>query len=221
MTARVGILGGSFDPIHVGHLRSGEEVAETLDLARLYFIPAHQPPHKPERRLAPDADRLAMIDLAIADNPRFRSSAIELERRGVSYSVHTLEAFRAIEPHAELFFVLGIDAYRDIQTWKDVERIFELASVVVTSRPPHGAEPTIAHLPVAARESFCYDPLTLSYRHRTGTSLHFLPITGLDVSATEIRERVRLGRSIRYLVTPPVERYVRDHRLYRSGEPIG
>jgi len=218
---KVGILGGSFDPIHYGHLRSGEEVAETVGLDRVEFVPAHQPPHKPGRTLADDRDRLAMVELAIADNPRFRASPIEIERRGVSYSVDTLATFRAREPGASFTFIMGIDAFRDMHTWKDVEHFFELASVVVTSRPPLAAETSIEHLPVAAREAFCYDPGTLSYRHRTGTRLSFLPITGIDVSATLIRERVRLGRSIRYLVPPSVERYVREHELYRSGDPIG
>lgn len=218
MARRLGILGGSFDPIHVGHLRSAEEVRETLGLDLVYFVPTHEPPHKPQRQLASGRDRLAMAERAIADNPAFRVSAIEIERGGISYSVDTLAAFAARESDATLFFVLGIDAFREMQTWKDVARVFELASVVVTSRPPHAVEPSIEHLPVAARKAFCYDPDTLSFRHRTGTTLQFLPITGIDVSATDIRERARRGSSIRYLVPPSVERYVRQHRLYRSGE---
>ncbi|MBI2962213.1 MAG: nicotinate-nucleotide adenylyltransferase [Deltaproteobacteria bacterium] len=218
MARRLGILGGSFDPIHLGHLRSAEEVRETLALDLVYFVPAHEPPHKPQRQLASGRDRLAMAERAIADNPAFRVSAIEIERGGVSYSVDTLAAFAARESDATLFFVLGIDAFREMQTWKDVVRVFELANVAVTSRPPHAAEPSIEHLPVAAREAFCYDPATLSFRHRTGTTLQFLPITGIDVSATAVRERARRGSSIRYLVPSSVERYVREHRLYRSGE---
>jgi nicotinate-nucleotide adenylyltransferase len=218
---RVGVFGGSFDPVHYGHLRSAEEVREALELDRVELVPAHQPPHKPDRRLAEDHHRLAMVELAIADNPSFRACALEIERAGVSYSVDTLEALHAREPAAQLHFILGIDAFRDIHTWKEVERIFEIASVVVTSRPPLPADASLAHLPVAAREAFCYDPHTLSHRHRSGTSLRFLPITGIDVSATAIRERVRLGRSIRYLVPPAVERYVEAHQLYRSGDTIG
>lgn len=218
MAPRLGILGGSFDPIHFGHLRSAEEVREALELDRVYFVPAHEPPHKPQRRLAGGRDRLAMVEQAISDNPAFRVSAIEIERGGISYSVDTLEAFAERERGAVLYFVLGIDAFREIQTWKDVARMFELANMVVTSRPPLAAAPSIEHLPVAAREAFCYDPITLSFRHRTDTTLQFLPITGIDVSATGIRERARRGLSIRYLVPPSVERYVREHRLYRSGE---
>jgi nicotinate-nucleotide adenylyltransferase len=221
VAARVGILGGSFDPIHIGHLRSAEEVREALALHRVYFVPAREPPHKPLRRLAAGEDRLAMVERAIAANPAFRVTALELERSGPSYSVDTLEAFRALEPAADLFFIVGIDTFAEIHTWKNVERLFELASFVVTDRPPSVAERSIEHLPVAAREAFCYDPATLSYRHRSGTRLQFLSITGIDVSATAVRERVRQGRSIRYLVTPDVERYISERNLYAAGESIG
>jgi nicotinate-nucleotide adenylyltransferase len=219
MARRLGILGGSFDPVHLGHLRSAEEVREALSLERVYFVPAYQPPHKPQRRLADGRDRLAMLELAVADNPAFRASGVEIDRGGTSYSVDTLRSFTAGEPGASLFLIVGMDAYREMQTWKDAARIFELASVVVTSRPPDAARPSIEHLPVAAREAFCYDPSTLSYRHRIGTSLYFLPITGIDVSATAVRERVRQGRSIRYLVPSAVERLIAERGLYRDGEP--
>lgn len=221
MAARVGILGGSFDPIHFGHLRSAEEVREALALEHVYFVPANRPPHKPGRTLAPAADRLAMVERAIAGNPGFRASAIELERGETSYSVDTLEAFAAALPGAEVHFIVGIDAFREIDTWKDVARLFELASFVVTDRPPNVIDRSIEQLPVAAREAFCYDPATLSYRHRSGTLLQFLPITRIDISATAVRERARLGESIRYLVPPEVERYIRDRQLYASGESIG
>ena len=221
MGARVGILGGSFDPVHLGHLRSAEEVREGVGLDRVYFVPAREPPHKPQRRLAAAEDRLAMVERAIAGNPHFRATALELQRSGPSYSVDTLEAFATVEPGAELFSIVGIDTFDEIHTWKHVERLFELASFVVTDRPPSVAERSIAHLPVAAQQAFCYDPATLSYRHRSGTRLQFLTITHIDVSATAVRDRVRHGRSIRYLVTPDVERYIHDRGLYASGESIG
>lgn len=218
--SRLAILGGSFDPIHFGHLRSAEEVSEALGLERVTFVPAGRPPHKPNRDLAPPRDRLAMIELAIADNPRFAASSVEIDRGGISYFVDTLETFVRGEPRAEWFFIVGIDAFREMHTWKDLPRALELASLVVTSRPPHDVERSIAHLPVAAREAFCYDPSTLSFRHTTGTSLQFLSITGLDVSATAVREHARLGHSIRYLVPAAVERHLRESRLYSEGVTI-
>ncbi len=215
MPQRLGILGGSFDPIHLGHLRSAEEVREALSLDRVYFVPANRPPHKPERRLAEGGARLAMLEIAIAGNPAFRASPVELERGGTSYSIDTLQSFATTEPGALLFFIVGIDTFREMNTWKDVARLFEAASVVVTSRPPNAVERSIQHLPVAAQEAFCYDSSTLSYRHRSGTRLSFLSITGIDVSATDIRERVHRGQSIRYLVPADVERYIQQHGLYR------
>jgi len=220
---KIGVLGGSFDPIHFGHLRSAEEVREACTLDRVYFVPAANPPQKPERQLADGRARLAMVELAIAGNPFFRASSMEIDRGGVSYSVDTLASFSAIEPGAALFFIVGIDAFRDMQTWRDTERIFELASLVVTSRPPAAADTSIAHLPVAARESFCYDPSTLSHRHRSGNVIRFLPITGIDVSATAIRRRACHGQSIRYLVPPAVEHFIAEHGLYlqHSGDFTG
>jgi nicotinate-nucleotide adenylyltransferase len=215
MPQRLGILGGSFDPIHLGHLRSAEEVREALTLDRVYFVPANHPPHKPERRLAEGGARLAMLEIAIAGNPAFRASPVELERGGTSYSIDTLQSFATTEPGALLFFIVGIDTFREIHTWKDVARLFEAASVVVTSRPPNAVERSIQHLPVAAQEAFCYDSATLSYRHRSGTRLCFLSIAGIDVSATDIRERAHRGQSIRYLVPADVERYIQQHGLYR------
>jgi nicotinate-nucleotide adenylyltransferase len=215
MPQRLGILGGSFDPVHVGHLRSAEEVREAIALDRVYFVPANQPPHKPGRRLAEGRARLAMVEIAIAGNPAFRASDVELNRGGTSYSIDTVQSFATTEPGALLFFIVGIDTFREMHTWKDTARLFELANVVVTSRPPNAIDPSIEHLPVAAQEAFCYDPITLSYRHRSGTRLCFLPITGIDVSATAIRERSHRGQSIRYLVPQDVERYIREHGLYR------
>ncbi len=217
---RVALLGGSFDPIHLGHLRSAEEVREALGLARVTFVPTGDPPHKPDRLLAPAEHRLAMVKLAIAGNPRFAASAVEIERGGVSYFVDTLEMLVGADPDAEWFFIVGMDAFRDMHTWRNLPRTFELASLVVTSRPPHPAEPSIEHLPVAAREAFCYDPATLSFRHRTGTSLRFLRITGLDISATAVREHARRGLSNRYLLPSAVEQYLCQNQLYRDGDTI-
>ena len=162
-----------------------------------------------------------MVELAIAGNPAFYASSVEIDRGGVSYSIDTVETLTTIERGKELFFIVGIDAFGEMQTWKDAARLFSLANVVVTNRPPRATDTSIEHLPVAAREAFCYDPRTLSYRHRSGTRLHFHPITALDISATALRERVRRDQSIRYLVPPGVEQYIREHGLYRSGESIG
>ena len=218
---RIGVFGGSFDPIHLGHLRAAEEVREALDLDRVLFVPAANPPHKPTRRLADGPHRLEMVRLAIADQPAFDVSELELERGGVSYSVDTLEELRRRNQGASLFFLVGLDAFREIHLWHEAVRLFELASVVVVRRPPAPLDESLDHLPIAARGAFCYDPGTRSHRHRSGTSLIFLSITGLDVSATFIRAALREGRSIRYLVPLAVERFVTENDLYSSEGRIG
>ena len=220
MARRTGVFGGSFDPIHWGHLRAAEEAREALGLATVWFVPAAVPPHKTGRALAAGTDRLRMVELAVADNEAFRASALELERGGTSYSVDTLADLRTLEPDSEIFFLVGDDAFREIHTWRDCERLFEIAHVVVLRRPPLELDPSIAHLPVAAREAFCYDAGTRTYRHRSGTTLQFLPITAIDISSTSIRRRLRERRSIRYLVPTEIERYLAERRLYQSrGTP--
>jgi nicotinate-nucleotide adenylyltransferase len=215
---RIGVFGGSFDPIHVGHLRAAEEVREALGLDRILFVPAANPPHKPGRELANGADRLEMIRLAIAGYAAFEVSPLELERGGISYSVDTLAELRPRGERDSLYFLVGVDAFREIHLWKDVTHLFELTNVVVVRRPPAPIDESMEHLPIAAREAFCYDPSTRSHRHRSGTSLSFLSITGLDVSATTIRTLRREGRSIRYLVPSTVERFIEERRLYSSQD---
>ncbi|MGH7860520.1 MAG: nicotinate-nucleotide adenylyltransferase [Candidatus Binatia bacterium] len=208
----IGVFGGSFDPIHFGHLRAAEEVREALVLEGVVFVPAANPPHKTDVRLVDGALRLRMVELAIADHPRFSASPLEIERGGTSYSVDTLAAMR--KPDVSLHFIVGFDAFREIHTWRESERMFEIASVVVISRPPDDLDHSIGHLPVAARKRFCYDSDTQSYRHESGTVLRFLQITAIGISATAIRRRLRDGRSVRYMIPAAVERFVRERRLY-------
>ena len=212
--ARIGVFGGTFDPIHIGHLRSAEEAREQLGLASVLFIPAADPPHK-NRRLTPAVHRLAMTRLATARHPAFRVSTIEIERGGRSYTVDTLRGLRERLPAGtRLTLLLGLDAFRDIGTWKDYRTLFTLADLAVWSRPPHDIRAPLGLLPVAARRDFCYVRNDKTLRHRTGTHIRFVTVTALDVSASDIRLRLQRGRSIRYLVPSSVERYLSRHRLY-------
>lgn len=211
---RIGILGGTFNPVHLGHLRSAEEVRERQALDQILFIPSAMPPHKRGDGLVAAAHRLAMVKLAIAGNPSFRASTIEILRRGRSYSVDTLRLLRTRMPNAEFAFIMGIDAFREITTWKDYATIFALCNVIVTSRPPIEETALRAALPVAVRRQFCYRGLQFELEHRTGNRVIFERITGLDISASAIRRRLSRGSSIRYLVPPSVERYIARHRLY-------
>lgn len=210
---RIGVFGGTFDPIHIGHLRCAEEAREQLGLDRVLFVPAADPPHK-DSVVTPAAHRLAMVRLATAGNPAFRASAIEIERSGRSYTVDTLRALRANLPAGcTLTLLLGIDAFREIGTWRDYRTLFTLADIAVWTRPPHRGGSFRALLPVAARGEFCYGPARNVLRHQTGNEIHFLTVTALDVSASAIRLRLARGLSVRYLVPPAVQRYLARAQL--------
>lgn len=211
---RIGVFGGTFNPVHLGHLRSAEEVAERQRLDQVLFVPSGSPPHKSWRGIAPASHRAEMVRLAIAGNPRFRLSTIEVERRGRSYSIDTLLALGSAMPHADLTFIMGLDAFREIATWKSYRRLFELCDIIVTSRASARPPRLRALLPVAARGDFWYLPGATTLRHRTGHLVTFQQLTNLDVSASAIRERIERGDSVRYLVPAAVRRYVLHHRLY-------
>jgi nicotinate-nucleotide adenylyltransferase len=214
---RLGIFGGTFDPVHIAHLRCAEEARETLALDRVLFIPAATPPHKRHRPVAPAQHRLAMLRLAIAGNRAFRVSAMELERSGPSYSVDTLRRLRAELPaRADLVFLLGLDAFREIHTWKEHRALFGLADFAIFARPGYRLRSLRALLPVASRSEFCYGRTRLTLEHKSGSQVRFLDLTALDISASAIRKRVARAQSVRYLVPLPVERYIARHRLYRG-----
>lgn len=187
---RIGVLGGSFNPVHYGHLRLAEEAREHLQLDRVLFIPAGLRPHKPQRGLIEGRHRLAMVRLAIRRQPAFEASDIELRRPGPSYTVDTLEALRRRRRRrARLFFLSGADTLQELRTWRDPDRVLALCTFVVATRPGY-----------ALRVK----------RHGMTT----LPVTRLAISASDIRRRVAGGRSIRYLVPAAVAAYIARHRLY-------
>jgi nicotinate-nucleotide adenylyltransferase len=211
---RIGIFGGTFNPIHYGHLRSAEDVREAFLLDRVYFVPAAWPPHKSTEAIISAEHRLKMVELAVADHPCFRASPVELERRGPSYSIDTIRYFLATLQPDLLVFILGIDAFRDIDSWKEYETIPALCDLVVTTRP--GEEtPTLERLlPVALKDAFWYDFSQHMHRHVSGHRLTFHHITGLSLASSTIRALIRQRRSIRYLVPAAVEDYIHSHQLY-------
>ena len=160
-----------------------------------------------------------MVRLAIAGNPRFGVSAVELSRPGKSYSVDTVRYFVKKESaNNSLFFILGLDAFREIGSWKNVEEIFPLCHLIVTSRPGSGDSLSLRTIPVAVRRGFCYDPRKQFFRHTSGTRLYFSKLTDLGISASEIRKRLTKGKSIRYLVPFEVETYIGKKALYRGPQ---
>jgi nicotinate-nucleotide adenylyltransferase len=216
---KIGLFGGTFDPIHWGHLRSAEEVREAFRLDRVLFIPAAEPPHKKRKPGTSGQNRLELVRLAIANNPSFGLSSVELSRPGKSYTIDTLRYFRQTRsPKDSLYFILGLDAFREIGTWKDCRKIFPLCHFIVTSRPGCEALMSLEGMPVAVRKPFCYDFKKKVYRHESGSLIYFFKLTDIAISASEIRRRLRQGKSIRYLVPPEVERCIKKRGLYRRRQ---
>jgi nicotinate-nucleotide adenylyltransferase len=214
---RIGLFGGTFDPIHWGHLRSAEEVSETFDLDRVLFIPASIPPHKQGQTTTPARHRLAMVRLAVARNPRFKVSTVEISRPGVSYSIDTVRYFVQKRRKGDsLYFIVGLDAFREIGSWKDFADIFPLCDFIVTSRPGSKDSDPLRGTGVAVKKLFCYDPKEKNYRHKSGTRVFFIRLTDIAISASEIRRRIKEGESIRYLVPLAVETYIKRQGLYRN-----
>lgn len=216
MSGGVGILGGTFNPIHLAHLRAAEEVREAERLDEIRFVPCATPPHKGTSDLAEAAHRLALVELAIAGTPGCRAWDVELGRPGPSYSVDTLQTLRREVGDRRVVFVLGFDAFRDFHTWKEHATIFGLCDLVVMTRPGGPERLAIEDFPLATRGAFRYDRDSEAFRHESGHRVSLLRITALDISATDIRARIRSGRSIRFLVPPAVESYIARHGLYRT-----
>lgn len=215
---RTGILGGTFNPIHNAHLLVAEASLRRCRLDRVLFLPTAVPPHKKIANNISFDHRLEMVRLAITEKPLFQASDLESRRPGTSFSIDTLLALREQFPDDDFFFIIGLDSFRDITTWKNYQRLFELASIVVASRPGPGDDDPLQYLPVAIKEDFCYDERSLKLRHKSGQELFFVHDTRLDISSTMIRDYAANGHAIDDYVPPPVARYIEQHHLYRKRE---
>jgi nicotinate-nucleotide adenylyltransferase len=213
---KTGILGGTFNPIHLAHLRIAEVVRKTCELDQVLFIPAAEPPHKDVAGEVSFEHRFAMVEAAINNYRHFQASDLEIRRRGKSFSVDTLEILREQDPHGERFFIIGLDSYRDIALWKDFSRIFSLSHVVVTTRPKVTVGAPLSPLPVAMHEDFCYAEATGEMQHKSGNRLIFLEETKLDISSTQIRKMLAAGEPVHHLIPSAVIDYITEHRLYQS-----
>jgi nicotinate-nucleotide adenylyltransferase len=210
---RVGLFGGTFDPVHNGHLRVAEEVREHFGLEKVYFIPAFIQPLKRQIQVTAAADRLKMVEMATRSNTSFHASEIEMRRGGVSYSIDTIRAFAA--RHEEVHFVVGLDAFSEIHLWKEYREIFELAHLIILVRPTHKKVNPGDVFPANLRPHVKgVDENT--YEHSSGKRIYFRRVTQLDISSTMIRELTRNGSSIKYLVSYGVERFIKKRGLYRS-----
>ncbi len=220
MRGGVGLLGGTFNPIHLAHLRAAEEVRTAHGLDEIRFVPAAIQPLKADEPIVAASHRLRMVELAIADCPGFRAWDVELGRSGPSYTIDTLRALRAeVGDDVRVVFALGRDAFAAFDRWREPLAIFALCDLVVMTRPPWPDTLSIADFPIAARDAFHYDSRSECYRHASGHGVSLQRITALDISATAIRAAIAAQHSIRFLVPPAVEQYITAERLYRVEAP--
>jgi nicotinate-nucleotide adenylyltransferase len=213
---RIGILGGTFNPIHIGHLRIAEEVGEDLELDKLYLVPGGQPPHKKKDGVTPFEDRLAMIRLAIENAGRLDVLDLEGRREGLSYSIETLqELSRRFTREVEFYFLIGTDAFFEIETWKDYQRLFDYTHFIVFRRP--GSRNRDLKSFLYSLDLNLLKPKTnRHFQVASGKTIVIKDVTSLDISSTSIRLLLEQGRSIRFLVPDRVRDYILEKGLYRS-----
>jgi nicotinate-nucleotide adenylyltransferase len=203
---RIAVLGGTFDPIHNGHLAAAQSVASVFSVDEVHFVPAYSAPHKQSHNTTSPFHRFAMIALAITPFPHFRTSTIEVDALAKRYTVETLELMRRTQPNAQLLFVLGTDMYQEIETWKEHRRLFELANFVVVNRPGFAFREDVAPFQVVHE----HQQLELPDK----PNVFYLPFVQQPISSTEIREDRRKGREVHQWLPPLVWSYIERNKLY-------
>ncbi len=217
---KIGLFGGTFDPIHFGHLRPALEVREACGLERVVLIPAAVPPHKGRGAMAAAADRLRMIELAVAGAPGLTVSDVEIRRAGPSYTIDTVRYFQGEIPGGEIALIMGVDAFLEIDTWKSFREILSIVAVIVISRPPPRGDRTGSDrgrvkgvlATIVSPETITETPEGFQAAGLKPVAVQ--PVTALDISSTRIREMVGAGRSIRYLAPAAVVEHIRTKGLY-------
>jgi nicotinate-nucleotide adenylyltransferase len=223
---RLGVLGGTFNPIHYGHLVAAHEVWEAFALDTVVFIPAAIPPHKLSSDIIAPQHRLMMVTLATMCNPHFSVSPIEIERSGASYTVDTIAQLRqCYADPLSIYFIMGIDAFLDIASWRQPDTLLRSCHTVVTSRPGHNLYQRVP--PALQQLSKCYPALRFDDTptggmragavygvHGTPYQVTLQEVPGIAISSTDIRQRVKTGRSLRYLTPDSVDAYIRKYQLY-------
>ncbi|MCX5735988.1 MAG: nicotinate-nucleotide adenylyltransferase [candidate division NC10 bacterium] len=223
---RIGIMGGTFDPIHLGHLRAAEEIYWAFGLDRIIFVPAARPPHKEEVVAASAMHRYEMVSLATVFTPYFTVSPIELQRKGKSYSVETVREFQRLSgPDTNLYFVVGVDAFLEMSEWREAKELLTLARVIVTARPGWRLD-EVEHLLAPEQRRLLGHP-TFKYLKVSEVDperveeapaprqVLLVEVVSLDIASREIRQLVEEGRSIRHLVPDTVAAYMAKNRLYQ------
>jgi nicotinate-nucleotide adenylyltransferase len=199
---KIGIMGGTFDPIHTGHLATAEAVRVEYDLEKVLFIPAANPPHKQHFQVAKSLHRYIMTVMATHSNPHFYVSSIEIERPGLSYAIDTvLELISQYGVNTEFYFIVGSDTVSELPSWKDIGRLLEICHFIAANRPG---------------SAYALDDVIKLFGEQGYNRIHSLPTPELEISSTDIREKVRQGRSIKYIVPESVENYICKENLYKQ-----
>jgi nicotinate-nucleotide adenylyltransferase len=196
-------MGGTFDPIHLAHLFVAQAVGQAFQLDKVIFMPSGTPPHKLQPGVSPAEDRYQMTAAAVAGNPLFEVSRFEIERGGVSYTLETMRALQALRPEDEFFFIIGADSVRDLSSWYRWRELLDVTQFVAVNRPGVDLTESLKQLAEAGA------PVQ---------RIHTIDLPRLDISSTEIRQRLRMGQTVKYLVPAAVERYIAEHRLYGQDE---
>lgn len=215
---KAGIFGGTFDPVHLGHIKAAQEIRRILGLSKILFIPSFIPPHKNPTDTTPSEHRLKMLELALDPYPYFEISTYELDKEGTSYTVDTLKYFATEEPGTDFYFIVGSELFETIDTWKNYNDLFELANFAVIERPGF-SEQDPPSLPLAIETDFRYymsqDNVKI-FKNKYSKEIAFTHIRGIRVSSTEIRHRMKAGESIKDLVPEEVESYIIRNGLYNG-----
>ncbi len=220
---KIGIMGGTYNPIHLAHLRVAEEAAEYLQIHKVLFIPAYQPPHKDPSLLAPFVHRLNMVQLSTRDHPAFVSSDIEGRLGGTSYTVRTLRHLMQLESvkNADWFYFVGSDAFFDIETWWNFREIFSLCNTAVLTRHGFSLSKLKEFVSSKIDSEYCWNSDLKCFEHARLKKIFVITVTHLDISASKIRKLLREGKSIRFLVPEKVRNYIARYGLYRQEKDYG
>ncbi len=213
---RIGIFGGTFNPIHRGHVKAALEVQEIFSLDKILLIPSYIPPHKGAPDVAPASHRLRMVELALTPYPLIVPSSIEIDAKGKSYSILTLAKLKKQYPDSSMFFILGVDAFLEIDTWRDYEKLLDQCHFIVISRPGFDLEDAKDVLRGSYKERMVqdFDSVKLDKVILHSYKIFLLSIPALDIASKDIRRKVKLGKSITDLVAEPVQEYISSNKLY-------
>ena len=207
---RIAILGGTFDPIHNGHLAAAQTVASIFQVDEVHFVPAFSPPHKQSRGATSPFHRFAMVALATMSFSGFRTSTLEVDALEKRYTVETLEAMAGLYPGAELLFIVGTDMYQEIETWKNYRRLFDLAYLVIVNRPGFPFREDLAPFQILQEK----DEVAIPQTPGSKKSVFYLPFVQQPISSSEIREDLRRGGEVRQWLPSPVWSYIEKNKLY-------